>query len=108
MDDHEVLQHLLDLESQAAALVDDAQTEADRRVSEGENQNRIRYDEAISGEIKTLEESCVKEYSAVKEDYRKQLEAYRESLKEMSLNVTAFSSLAEKLLLAAVPHCEGP
>ena len=101
MEDRDVLQHLLNLEAQAAALVDDAQAEADRRNSEGENENRIRYDEACSREIKNLEDAFTKERSAVKDDYRRQLEAYRESLKTMTLNTEAFSSLAEKFLLAA-------
>ena len=45
MDDQELLQHLLDLDNKAAALVSDAQTEADRRITEGEKQNHARYDE---------------------------------------------------------------
>jgi F0F1-type ATP synthase membrane subunit b/b' len=41
-EDKDVLQHLLHLEAEASALVDDAQAEADRRVSEGEKQNRAK------------------------------------------------------------------
>lgn len=99
MDDHEVLRHLLDLEKEAAALVNDAQTEADRRVSEGEKQNRARFDEIYAREVELLEVSLAESLATAREDYRKQLEEYRESLKAVSLDRTAFFSLAEKFLL---------
>ena len=97
MDEHEILQHLLNLESKAAALVNDAQAEADRRLSEGEKQNRAHYDEVYSMEAEELEASYIKNIATVKEDYSNQLEAYRESLKSIPLDKTAFSSLTEKL-----------
>ena len=100
MDDHEVLQHLLNLEAEASALVDDAQTEADRRISEGEKQSRIQYDDRYAREVEALEASCARELAAVRENYARQLEAYRESLKSMSLDTEAFSSQAEKFLIS--------
>jgi len=103
MDDQKVLQHLLDLEAQAAALVDDAQREADRRISEGEKQNRSDYDEIYSREVQALEESYNKKLAVIKEDYQKQMDACRESLKVMSLNTAGFSSLVEKYLLDKGP-----
>ena len=108
MDDQEVLQHLLKLEAEAAALVNDAQAEADRRVSEGEKQNRVQYDEVYAREVEVLEESQVKNLAAVKEEYRKQLDMYRESLKAISPDMGAFSSLTEKLLGLASPLCKEP
>lgn len=100
MDDHEILQHLLNLESEAAALVDDAQAEADKRVSEGERHNRERYDELYTQEVKALEASFAADVSAARDDYRRQLDAYRDSLKTAPLDRGAFSALAEKFLLA--------
>jgi len=98
MDEHEVLQQLLDLESKAAGLVNDAQAEADRRISEGEKQNRAQYDSIYSAEVAELEASYIKNIAAVKEDYRTQLDEYQENLKAIPLDKTSFSSLAEKLL----------
>jgi vacuolar-type H+-ATPase subunit H len=40
-DDKNVLQHLLDLEADAADLVENAKTEADRRLSEAEKVCRV-------------------------------------------------------------------
>jgi len=101
MDEQEVLQHLLDLENRAAVLVNDAQAEADRRLSEGEKQNRAHYDEVYSAEVAELEASYTQNIAAVKQDYSAQLEAYQESLSSISLDNAAFCSLAEKFLFRA-------
>ncbi|MDR3167234.1 MAG: hypothetical protein LBT93_04765 [Treponema sp.] len=93
-----ILQHLLQVESEAAALVDDAQAEADRRLAEGEKQNRQQYDDRYSREVAELETRFKEEIAAVKEDYRKELEDYRESLERMAVNTENFSRLAESLL----------
>jgi vacuolar-type H+-ATPase subunit H len=98
MDDHEVLQHLLNLETKSATLVDEAQAEADRRIAEGEKQNRLRYDEAYAQEVEALETSFTQTIAALREDCRKQLEFYRDVMKRTPLDTEAFSSLAEKLL----------
>jgi vacuolar-type H+-ATPase subunit H len=108
MEDHEVLRHLLDLEKEAAALVDDAQAEADRRISESEKQNRAMYDEIYSNELKTLESFYAEKIAAVNEDYRKQLEEYRENLKAVSPDLKSFSSLAEKFFRINVPVRDEP
>jgi len=108
MDGNNILQHLLDLEKQAAALVDEAQEEADRRMSEGEKKYRMRCDEFYARELETLEKAYAENNAAVKESYQKQLEEYRESLDTQAgnranpvyaLNQEAFSALAEKYLI---------
>ena len=101
MDEHEVLQHLLNLESKAAGLVTDAQAEADRRIAEGEKQNRARYDSIYSAEVAGLEDSYLQNITRVKQDYSTQLEEYLESLKAIPLDRASFVSLAEKLLFTA-------
>jgi regulator of protease activity HflC (stomatin/prohibitin superfamily) len=98
-----ILQHLLQVESEAAALVDDAQAEADRRLAEGEKQNRQRYDDGYSREVAELDARFEGEIQAVKEDYRRQLETYRESLDRMTVNTTKFSSLVASLLFEDHP-----
>ena len=103
MDDHEVIKHLLNIESEAAALVRDAQAEADRRISGEENQNRVRHDEIYAEEAAVLEASYANEINAARENYRKQLEDYRISLTTMPLNLDAFSLLAKKFLFEDVP-----
>jgi len=99
MENHEILQHLLEIESKAATLVDDAQAEADRRVSEGEKQNRSLYDEQYANEVAALERAFSADIALARENYRKQLEDYHNSLKAQPLDTKAFYELAEKLLV---------
>ena len=107
MEDHELLQHLLSLEAEAAALVNDAQAEADRRVAEGEKENRALHDDTYAREVKELEQKYTQDLTLLKENYQKQLDEYRESLRNVSLNTGAFFSLAEDLLFkTAGPHKE--
>jgi regulator of protease activity HflC (stomatin/prohibitin superfamily) len=93
-----VLNHLLKVESQASILVDEAQAEADRRVAENEKDSRTRYDERYSLEAAERNGEYEKAVLEVQEDYRRQLEAYRETLAAMPVHADAFSRLADSLL----------
>jgi F0F1-type ATP synthase membrane subunit b/b' len=96
--DRQVLGHLLQIEAEAAALVDDAQAEADRRIAEGERQNRARYDEQYGREAAELEQGYDKEVAAVKADYQHQIDGYRKSLDAITVNRDRFSALMDALL----------
>jgi vacuolar-type H+-ATPase subunit H len=98
MDDSDVLQHLLEIEAQASALVDDAQAEADRRIKTAEEQNRGSYDTRYQSLIQELEEAHRSQLETVKADYAHSLEDYRRSLDSMPVNGAAFSALASSLL----------
>jgi hypothetical protein len=92
-----VLNHLLKVESQASVLVDEAQAEADRRVVENEKKARALYEERYSLEAAELNGEYEKAVLMVKEDYKRQLEAYRENLEAMPVHADAFSRLADSL-----------
>jgi len=99
LEDTDILQHLLEIEGQAASLVNDAQAEADRRIKEAEEQNRQAYDATYQKNIAVLEADYQKEQDAVKAEYDKALDEYRQSLAGMSRNNDGFSALAYSLLL---------
>jgi hypothetical protein len=99
MDEHDILRHLLQVEADAAALVDDAQAEADRRLAEGEKRNRSLYDERYGRETGELEAGYGKEIAGVKEDYQKRLDAYRESLNAITVHRDRFNALADNLFM---------
>jgi vacuolar-type H+-ATPase subunit H len=100
-DEQTVLQHLLSVEVDAAALIDDAQAEADRRTAEAEKRNRVRFDEEYARETALLSENYEKETAAVKEDYRSRLEAYRQSLSSTPVDSEKFFRLVESCLMKA-------
>jgi vacuolar-type H+-ATPase subunit H len=55
MDDEDIVGHLLKIESEAAALVLDAQAEADRRLAEAEKRSRAAYEQQYQNGLALLE-----------------------------------------------------
>jgi regulator of protease activity HflC (stomatin/prohibitin superfamily) len=102
MDERNILGHLLKVEADASALVDDAQAEADRRISEGEKQNRVFYDERYAAVSSEAEASYTEAIARVREDYRSRLEDYRKTLEAMPLDETNFSNLMEKYITGGI------
>ncbi|MDR1506056.1 MAG: hypothetical protein LBI67_03040 [Treponema sp.] len=94
----DVLQHLLEIETQAAALVDDAQAEADRRVKASENENRERYEEQYRGRVEILEAGYRERIDGVRAEYRVRIDEYWKNLDATELHFADFSCLAAKLL----------
>jgi F0F1-type ATP synthase membrane subunit b/b' len=96
--DRNVLGHLLKIEAEASALVDDAQAEADRRIAEAEKRNRSRYDQEYSRRAAELEAAYSGEINQIKADYRNRIEEYRKSLEALSADQGRFSALLDKFL----------
>ncbi|MDR2485202.1 MAG: hypothetical protein LBD55_07395 [Treponema sp.] len=99
MNEHDVLQHLLKIEADAVALVNDALAEVDRRIAEGEKENRARYEERYGREAAVLGAGYEKQIAAIQEDHQKQLDAYRKSLDTLIIYTDKFSELVGGLLL---------
>jgi hypothetical protein len=103
--DLNVLDHLLKIEADAAAMVDDAQAEADRRLAESEKRNRARYDEEYGRRALELDRLFEEELSRIRADYQAQLEAYRRTLDSIPVDQGRFSTLMDSLLSG--PRREG-
>lgn len=97
-DDKNVLKHLLHLETEASALVDDAQAEADRRLSESETQCRSLHDQTYTAEVAKLEAAYLEEIAQVRENYKNQLDVYRSELLGRHPDEAAFGRLANQFL----------
>ncbi|GHU22318.1 hypothetical protein FACS1894164_04440 [Spirochaetia bacterium] len=98
MDEHEILQHLLQVESGAAALVNEAHTEAERRLAEAEAQERTRFNERYTQETASLQAAFEQEKSAIQAEYTKELESYQQSLDTLPVDRAGFSALFEQYL----------
>jgi regulator of protease activity HflC (stomatin/prohibitin superfamily) len=96
--DGNVLGHLLKIEAEAAALVDDAQAEADRRIAESEKQSRSRYDEEYGQQAATFDKAYEEEIAHIRTDYQDQLGAYRKSLDAIPVDQGRFSARMEELM----------
>jgi hypothetical protein len=93
-----ILGHLLKIEADAAAMADDAQAEADRRVAESEKQNRVRYDSEYGKQVEELDRAFEEGAARIRADYQAQLEAYRESLNSIPVDQGRFSAMVDKFL----------
>jgi len=99
MDNNEVLDHLLKIEAEAAALVNEAQTEADKRITEAEKQNRAAYDKRFVEENQRLEKGFLQSKELAKEQFRKELETYKEKISSVHVDNDRFSNLLDSLVL---------
>jgi len=99
MDNKEVIDHLLKIESDAAALVNDAQAEADRRITEAEKENRAAFDKRFLEENQRLEKEFLQAKELARQQYQKELETYKEKISSIPVNNDRFSSLLDSLVL---------
>jgi len=95
----DILQHLLEIEGKAAVLVDDAQAEADRRIKETEEKNRLAFEEAYQNLTGKLEAEYQKTMDSVKLEYNKYLDEFRADLDCMPKQSGRFSALVHSLLV---------
>jgi vacuolar-type H+-ATPase subunit H len=100
MDNVNTLDHLLQIETRASALVNDAQAEADRRIHENEEKNHTLYEERYRAKVQELEASLKEEKEKIKIRYQKELDEYREEISMVDVNVESFSALLNDYLSA--------
>jgi len=98
MDNTEVLGHLLKIEADASALVNDAQAEADKRVLEAEKQNQAALEKRYCEESERLESEYLALKQKVRQEYQAELDAYREKLGGARPDTSRFSALLDKLI----------
>jgi hypothetical protein len=95
----ELLDHLLKVESEAAALVSDAEAEVDRRIAEAEQRSRTLHEEEYGREAAEREAAYQKEINSVKSYYKEELDEYRQSLDLITPDMGRFSALMTELLV---------
>ena len=93
-----VLDHLLKVEAEASALVNDAQNEADKRIRENEEKNRIAFDEKIKLEIQTQESIFNSEKEKTNSQYYQALQEYRDEISKIIIDEERFSGLLNEYL----------
>jgi len=98
MENTNTLDHLMEIEAKAAALVNDAQEEADKRIHESEIKNQTAYEEHFKAEVQKLEDSLIKEKERLRTQYQQTLDEYRNEISGTNINVEHFSSLLNKYM----------
>ena len=96
----DAINHLLEVEKNASALINDAAMEADRRLSQARakynSEYKARYDDVAA----KLEAEYQADHKSLEEKYNKDLETYKESLAAKPQNAEAFSSLLDSLIFS--------
>lgn len=102
MEESDVLQHLLHVENEAAALAEEAQAEADKRVAEQERHSRESYLARYGARVAELDAEFEKESSSLAAAYQKSLDAYRDELERRPVDEKRFAALVNETLFEAL------
>ena len=94
----DTLGHLLELESRAASLLLDAQTEADRRTAEARAQAEADYKKQYEQIVADMEAGTEKHIGELKRQYDADLDAYKTELSAYNRDTDAFDGLLKNLL----------
>ena len=96
----DAINHLLEVEKNASALINDAAQEADRRLSEARAKYNSEYKARYEKEAARLEAEYQTAHEKIAEKYQKEIDSYKESLAAKPQNSEAFSSLLDRLLFS--------
>ena len=92
--------HLIEVEKNASAMIEEASIEADKRVSSARAKANTEYKEKYDLEIQKLEENYKQKITEISENHKKELEDYKSSLESKPQDSKSFSTTLEKLLFA--------
>ena len=93
------LDHLLETEAAAAAIVEDAQKEADKRIHDNEEKNRAVFDERYKAEVRRHLSLLNEEIEKIKVQYKKTLDDHRNEISGLSAEKEEFCALLNKYIL---------
>lgn len=96
----DAINHLLEVEKNASALINDAQVEADKRLLEARAKYNIEYKTKYDSIAAEMEKEYLKQHDEIEAKYKKEIEDYKASLENKPQNEKAFTDLLEKLILA--------
>ena len=92
----ETLNHLLEVEAEAQALVNGAEAEASVRITQAEKRSRAAYDERFAARSAELEAEYAREAARIHEAFRKELREYQAGLESLPRDEDAFNGAVER------------
>lgn len=100
MEDKNVIEHLFDVERQAAELMADAQKEYDKRIAAVREKANTLYKESYEKIVKEEEEKFSSECKKCDSEYNSAIESYRAEVASWKQNKEAFNTLLGELLFS--------
>ena len=98
MENVSTLDYLLEIETKAASMVNDAQAEADRRIHESEVKSHTAYEDRFKAEVQRLDALFRESKENAKKQYLEALEEYRREISSINVNVERFCALLNEYL----------
>ncbi len=94
-----VIGHLIDVEHRAANLVSDAQTEADKRITQARSQSDAAFKIAFEKVVTDCEKSYSEKAQLVSQNCQKEISEYKEKISSTPKTVSTFNALLDKVLV---------
>jgi F0F1-type ATP synthase membrane subunit b/b' len=89
----EVLQRLLEVEKEAASIVEDAQKKAGDALSENDRRERLAYNDRYKEAVAALDLAREKELADITRLYKEELALYQNELDARVLDYEAFNGV---------------
>ncbi len=99
-DNIDITRHLLEVESEAAGLVDEAQKKADSKISAARAEAESLFKKEYSQFIEILEKEEENKKKSFFDEHEKIIQEYKQSLENREKDSISFAALMDKLLSA--------
>lgn len=96
-----VISHLLEVESQATVLIDDAQIESNKRITEAKTKADELFYTKYRDIVETLENDFNKKIQGYEAAHNAEIESYKNKISNSEKDVDAFNSFLNKTLFKA-------
>ena len=101
MNETDVIGHLIQIESEAADMLLNAQAEADKRITEAKQKADTIYKEKYEELIKTLENDFFQQKSEIDSNYDKNFEEFRATISTVNQDKRALNTKLESYLFGS-------
>ncbi len=99
MADSDVLNHLLEIEAEAASLVEQSKTDARAKIESAERAGRESYDARLSSVRERLSRAYTEALAGLADEYRGTLSSYAEGLGSGTVDYPSFANAARRFIL---------
>jgi F0F1-type ATP synthase membrane subunit b/b' len=101
-DSDQTLRQLLEVEKEAASVVEEAQTKASAMIAEADRAARLSYNDRYKEAVAALDKERAAMLAKLDADYNGELAHYQKELDTQVLNTDAFDRIARESFLGAV------
>lgn len=94
----DVMEHLLDVETRASAIVEDAQTESQKKIASAKSKADDDFNSKCSGIEKDLESDCNNKIKSADEEHSTLIQNFQNQITKSEKDTLSFNSFMDKVL----------